>query len=953
MGESQMQKNLFKKWLKENRNISESTFISYTEGVLGKIREVIRLSNNALVKNLNPDLYSYDTIDKYDKFFNILKDDPNFDIVNQTGQAQSGWLSTPLNHYRRFLEAQSQENNSTEKLIEYIKQYKVFKSSDEYDEKYKWDYAKKHQGDFNTLDNFENKINSLENYNIRPFFLRQTGLNHLMQPYNIETFKNSLKILFDENKDLEIRIKEFLNNLHNLLKNDVHWNNKNMLPDEVDASYFLFTNNYEKYLLFNQKTSFNCFAKHFGLSDLLDKSDKVKRYIRFQEYCQNQLIPIMNDTLGYQNTLLDAQDFIRFVDKYCIQKNNNDSQWEPIDYSPNLSIENWIELLKNETIFDNNSINIIKLFKKEVNGATCKQMAEKYGKTPSFYIGASFGLAKRIYNYTNCELYKDAKEEDMKWWPILYIGKPSSNKKVGTYIWKLREEISKALDIIQDKDMHMENKINQPLNQILYGPPGTGKTYNTIIKAIEITNPELVQRDKYGNVENYEVLKGKFDELKQQGQIEFVTFHQSYSYEEFVEGIKPEIPKWNDEGSELKYVGKDGILKTIAKKALYEHLNILQPEDDKFKNIIKCFISDNPEGSKLKTQYSEFEIVKYTQTAVIVEPCNGKTEYNLTFNNLEKLYSNKQNIENRKDIDQILGWKGLSTYYLAVLNKLKDYSGKNITNNQISQNQDSIIIKSIDDYLQEYQEGKLSLKKDPKKYILIIDEINRGNISKIFGELITLIETDKRIGNKYEARTTLPYSKEQFGIPKNLYIIGTMNTSDRSIASIDIALRRRFKFVEMMPKPEKLVDENNQPQMVEDINLQSLLKTINERISYLLDRDHQIGHSYFMHWDNYDMATLKDVWFDEIMPLLNEYFYSDWDKLQAILGGKNDNDKDDKKFFITKLKKPDLAYNVDCSDEEFYYNFVKKEDVNETDFRTMLENAKLIEPKSNETSNAN
>lgn len=507
------------------------------------------------------------------------------------------------------------------------------------------------------------------------------------------------------------------------------------------------------------------------------------------------------------------------------------------------------------------------------------------------------------------------------------------------------------------EDIFMNNKKNNteniPLNQILYGPPGTGKTYNTVIKAIEITNPELMPKDKDGNVENYETLKNKFDELKQQGQIEFVTFHQSYSYEEFVEGIKPEIPKWNDEGSELKYVGKDGILKTIAKKALYEHLNILQLEDDKFKNIIKCFISDNPEGSKLKTQYSEFEIVKYTQTAVIVEPCNGKTEYNLTFNNLEKLYSNKQNIENRKDIDQILGWKGLSTYYLAVLNKLKDYSGKNITNNQISQNQDSIIIKSIDDYLQEYQEGKLSLKEDPKKYILIIDEINRGNISKIFGELITLIETDKRIGNKHEASTTLPYSKEQFGIPKNLYIIGTMNTSDRSIASIDIALRRRFKFVEMMPRPEKIVNKNNQPQMVEDINLQSLLKTINERISYLLDRDHQIGHSYFMNWKNYDMATLKDVWFDEIIPLLNEYFYSDWDKLQAILGGKNDNDKNDKKFFITKLKKPDLAYNVDCSDEEFYYNFVKKEDVNETDFRTMLENAKLIEPKPNETSNAN
>ena len=585
---SQVQKELFKKWLKENRNISESTFISYTEGVLDKIHEVIRLSNDTKLKNLNPDLYSYDTLDKYDKFFNILKNDPNFDIVNKTGQAQSGWLSTPLNHYRRYLEAQSQENNSTEKLIEYIKQYKVFKSSNEYDEEYKWDYAKKHQGDFNTLDNFENKINSLENYNIRPYFLQRTGLNNLMQPYNIETFKNSLKILFDENKNLEIRIKEFLNNLHLLLKNDVHWNNKNMLPDEVDASYFLFTNNYEKYLLFNQKTSFNCFAKYFGLFDLLDKSDKVKRYIRFQEYCQNQLIPIMNDTLGCQNTLLDAQDFIRFVDKYCIQKNNNDSQWEPMGYSPNLSVENWIELLKNETIFDDNSINIIKLFKKEANGATCKQMAEKYGNTPSFYIGASYGLAKRIYNYTNCELYKDAQEENMKWWPIIYLGKPYVNKKDGTYIWKLREEISKALDIIQDKDMHMENKINQPLNQILYGPPGTGKTYNTIIKAIEITNPELVQRDKYGNVENYEVLKGKFDELRQKGQIEFVTFHQSYSYEEFVEGIKPDL-----ESNDLKYKLDSGVFKRICQNAAKTMTDNFDEVYEKFINDLADYNEDN------------------------------------------------------------------------------------------------------------------------------------------------------------------------------------------------------------------------------------------------------------------------------------------------------------------------------------------------------------------------
>lgn len=776
---SQVQKELFKKWLKENRNISESTFISYTEGVLDKIHEVIKLSNDAKLKNLNPDLYSYDTLDKYDKFFNILKNDPNFDIVNKTGQAQSGWLSTPLNHYRRYLEAQPQENNSTEKLIEYIKQYKVFKSSNEYDEEYKWDYAKKHQGDFNTLDNFENKINSLENYNIRPYFLQRTGLNNLMQPYNIETFKNSLKILFDENKNLEIRIKEFLNNLHHLLKNDVHWNNKNMLPDEVDASYFLFTNNYEKYLLFNQKTSFNCFAKHFGLFDLLDKSDKVKRYIRFQEYCQNQLIPIMNDTLGCQNTLLDAQDFIRFVDKYILK------------------------------------------------------------------------------NINNLEYNKD------------------------------------AVKTVQYKETHMNENTN-PLNQILYGPPGTGKTYNTVIKAIEITNPELIQKDKDGNVENYELLKEKFDALKQQGQIEFVTFHQSYSYEEFVEGIKPDL-----ESNELKYKLDSGVFKRICQ-------NAAKTMTDNFDEVYEKFIND-------LADYNEDNLFK-------LKTGKGKT-FGITVNS-------------NKNLSIYMG-KNLTKWGTLTKENLKNLSDWQYYANPIYtylKNNYNLVVTETENSIQSH--------------ILIIDEINRGNISKIFGELITLIEEDKR----ETLSVKLPYSQDNFTVPKNLYIIGTMNTSDRSIASIDIALRRRFKFVEMMPRPEKLVDKNNQPLMVEDINLQNLLKTINERISYILDRDHQIGHSYFMNWKNYDMTTLKNVWFDEIMPLLNEYFYSDWDKLQAILGKANEIGVE--KSFIVKIKKTNLPYEADCSDEETYYNFVIKEDVNETDFRTMLKNAQLIESKSNVTSKA-
>lgn len=501
-----------------------------------------------------------------------------------------------------------------------------------------------------------------------------------------------------------------------------------------------------------------------------------------------------------------------------------------------------------------------------------------------------------LYNYLTQEEYPFAKNKNEKICSIKQRG----------FLFNFTEEaynllFSNEKSNFANKNLEDYRKMNNknlsftlPKNQILYGPPGTGKTYNTIIKAMDIINPKLVQRDKDGNVEKYNELKTEFDKLKQQGQIEFVTFHQSYSYEEFVEGIKPDISKWNDDGSDIKYVGKDGIFKNIAKKALFSHLNILASDDEKFKNIIKCFIDDNSEGSKFKTQYSEFEIVRYTQTAIIVEPCNGKTEYNLTFNNLEKLYRNKQDVRTRKDIEQILGWRGLSTYYLAILNKLKDYSEKNITNIQTNSNEDSIIIKSIDDYLQEYYEGNLTLKEEPKKYILIIDEINRGDVSKIFGELITLIEEDKRIGKEHQMTVTLPYSREFFGVPNNLYIIGTMNTADRSIALLDTALRRRFDFEEMMPKPELL-----RGKAIEGVDLEQLLTQINDRIKNEYDRDHQIGHSYLMEVENKEQ--LERAYKNRILPLLNEYFYNDIDSVAKILNCKP-NDISSKENWFNVLK---------------------------------------------------
>ena len=191
-------------------------------------------------------------------------------------------------------------------------------------------------------------------------------------------------------------------------------------------------------------------------------------------------------------------------------------------------------------------------------------------------------------------------------------------------------------------------------------------------------------------------------------------------------------------------------------------------------------------------------------------------------------------------------------------------------------------------------------KRGHERFVLIIDEINRGNVAKIFGELITLMEDSRRIGRADATRVTLPYSGERFGIPKNIYVIGTMNTSDRSIQLLDTALRRRFSFVEMMPNPEHPDISRN----VDGIDCTALLKTMNERIAALLDREHQIGHTYLLDVDT--IGKLSDAMRNRIFPLLQEYFFDDWAKIRAVLG---------RNAFVTVKRVPDLRTDPDGIEE--------------------------------------
>ncbi|HEB9347444.1 TPA: AAA family ATPase [Campylobacter coli] len=529
---------------------------------------------------------------------------------------------------------------------------------------------------------------------------------------------------------------------------------------------------------------------------------------------------------------------------------------------------------------------------------------------------------KKTYDYKNLnndiDLIIDKIVENMQWFAKLPLNEIQD-----------RNDLSKSNNKeIRNDGSEMSNKKenkNLSLNQILYGPPGTGKTYHTIDKALEILGENLESRDR-------DEKKAKFDEYVKDGQIVFTTFHQSYGYEEFVEGIKPKVDK-----KELEYEVQSGIFKKICEKAL----NNLNKE---IKNKLKELEINNKTNSVWKISLGE-KIRKDTE--FLQKYCFENNQIRIGWWDTEKITNNPfiDNFRSMKIGDLVCVFDTISTIKAVGVVKSKVKYSKNeefekeysfdLEEYQTYREVEWILKDKIIDILQlnnktldqktVYQLKNISVSNLIKtikdnlkdKFIIIIDEINRGNISKIFGELITLIEPSKRIGADEELKVTLPYSKEEFGVPQNVYILGTMNTADRSITALDTALRRRFEFIEMMPDVSKLSDN------YKDVNLQELLKAINTRIEYLLDREKTIGHAFFIGVEN--LEDLKKVFQNKIIPLLQEYFYNDYALISAVL---NDNgmikkcEKDDK--YLQKIKNLDnvdsekIIYNIASFDNEIW-----------------------------------
>ena len=467
-------------------------------------------------------------------------------------------------------------------------------------------------------------------------------------------------------------------------------------------------------------------------------------------------------------------------------------------------------------------------------------------------------------------------------------------------------------------------------NLILYGPPGTGKTYATAWEAVRLclgdTAAQLFRDDR-------DALMAEYRRLSGEGRIEFVTFHQSFAYEDFVEGLRPttEVEREGDEGTERISGGfslkpHSGVFKIISERARLDTGDAPTKRLDRSRPVYKIALGrrgseedrilEGLDGDLIHLgwggdidwsdeRFDDFEEIRKVWNAKKDPNASGKDP------NIEMLYAFRSGLQvgdyvvisdgrdNYRAFGRVTGeyyfepdaafhphrrrvewiWRSddgaeRTTFYAPNFRRQSAYR---LDSRQIDWDGLEAVVINPD------SERPVA---GARPHVLIIDEINRANISKVFGELITLLEVDKRLGCENEVRVRLPYSGTSFGVPANLHIVGTMNTADRSIALLDTALRRRFTFRELMPDVaglrQALRAQGLDAENLDGIDLCSLLQTLNERIEYLFDREHQIGHGYFTGCRN--RRDVDDVMRHKLIPLLAEYFYEDWSKVAAVLG---------------------------------------------------------------------
>lgn len=814
------------------------------------------------------------------------------------------------------------------KMIEDYKEDLIVKGlSDDF---YKWEMLGKYQGhpDTDTAD-FGKEIREIDYRNL----VYHNGIavrNHIVLE-NSESYRDAFKLLFDEQISLSERIIEFQAKILSIYRSMGeklyhHHDERSMatfLTVKYPTRYGFYKNSfYTKYCkLVGAKTKKKN-EKYVHYLELID--DFVEGYIKNDR----ELLELISERLpeyAYEdeNHKLLAQDILyKMLDK-------NAPTFKGI-------IEELKEVMADDDSilrdfsFDNSNYND--------NGFNGKKDSYIWIMDPQRKIGnenAHYEVSIRNRgNFKNCffvdihfegkdkrkyhKLIGDILPEELEW--FFWQDEKSIGYKIGVeptdddVVEKIMEQLLYLENNIADRvrsvlplvyhemDDKIENQSTtiEALNQILYGPPGTGKTYHTIDKAIKIIDPKYYQ----ANEGNRNALTKRFKDLlikdfdNTSGQIAFCTFHQSMAYEDFIEGIKPVAPKGTEDA--VNYRVADGLFKKLCLEA-----------------------AKNKSLSGFEKSYEEFinDVVENDNRLVLRTP-KGDKPFTIRINSNHNVVS----IPQTTNATEMVVTKKMVMHYIMD-GIVDDWSSYTI---------------AISNYISKNFPFTVANKDNSKKnYVLIIDEINRGNVSQIFGELITLIEDNKRAGKKEELEIILPYSTNSFTVPQNLYIIGTMNTADRSVEALDTALRRRFSFEEMPSKPELLSPQRlvwqfwweyeekpwNDPEFIQKehdfynlldakeligmtsdqkevlwkkmqagsdetvfssytfvqaFDFRRFLEIINARLEKLLSSDHSIGHSYLM--SVYSMDDLMTMIYKKVIPLLQEYFYGDLGKIGLVLG---------------------------------------------------------------------
>ncbi len=779
------------------------------------------------------------------------------------------------------------------------------------DELYKWQLIDEFKGRPNLkADDFYQEIKSIKFQNL-VYAMGIAVLHHLAKDAN-EELRVLFKNLFDENTPISKRVIDFKESSLELYR--ATGGTLQHHQDERSIATYLTLHNPKKYALY--KNSF--YRKYCQLIKLKPVSTGYK-YVHYLELLQDFIddyiiddIELIEMVRGFvplydgRNHLLLAQDILYQTLEIIDKEKIKDSDILLNGYKEYL-IDDKLGISKATKDWYYNEANV------EVNFRWNDCYKEKFDNFCFTSVDFAKLKALLIINYKGKRTFKG----------------------ITSFIDYLNVLMS-DMDIQINKGEKNNSKFE--LNQILYGPPGTGKTFHTINNAISIIeNKDLEEINRESRSDLLERYKG----YVLSKQIVFTTFHQSMSYEDFIEGIKPVTNSTGD----LTYEVEDGIFKEICTKAkgVKTKNNLTEKIDFSNTSYFKMSL-----GGKNRKDIHDW-CIENNQIALgwgrnnDFSMLNGvkswgkfKDKFNDQFPDLiEESKFNAQAVyafQNWMEIGDIvivsLGNKIIdaigivegdyeyveeSKYNYHHIRKVKwlstnmDASPKLFVDKNISQqsiykfDSDDIIINSFQKFNATNESGL-----EEKPHVIIIDEINRGNVSAIFGEMITLLEDDKRRYNKEELELILPYSKEPFSVPNNVYVVGTMNTADRSVEALDTALRRRFSFVEMLPDATVLQKEHINKGFIEydnhEIDLSNILTTINKRIEVLVDRDHTIGHAYFM--DVISIEDLKNAFQNKIIPLLQEYFYGDYKKLEMVIGTN----------FFEKNKNKDVEFAVKPND---------------------------------------